>query len=106
MWLNLQKNEITRSADFASAVFDHFKGEESTCPVSVVILLLVKYAPELTVTQVVITITINKNIFIAIIIRKNTILTIIMVQEPPQTSKGGSIKISCTADANPPQVEQ
>ena len=25
-------------------------------------------------------------------------------QEPPQTSKGGSIKISCTADANPPQV--
>ena len=31
-------------------------------------------------------------------------LTITMVQEPPQTSKGGSIKISCTADANPPQV--
>ena len=77
---------------------------------SVVILLLVKYAPELTVTQVDIAITIiltiDKIIISAVIIRKNAIFFIMMVQEPPQTSKGGSIKISCTADANPPQVEQ
>ena len=73
---------------------------------SVVILLLVKYAPELTVTQVDIAITIVKIIISAVIYRKNAIFFIMMVQEPPQTSKGGSIKISCTADANPPQVEQ
>ena len=72
---------------------------------SVVILLLVKYAPELTVTQVLITITTTIiTITTAIINCENTNLFI--KKEPPQTSKGGSIKISCTADANPPQVEQ
>ena len=55
----------------ANAMFDRFpcsQGEESSCPVSVVILLLVKYAPELTVTQVAINITIGINIIIGKII--------------------------------------
>ena len=92
---------------YSLQLFLFSQGEESSCPVSVVILLLVKYAPELTLTQVDITSTIDKIIISAIMIRKNTILfIIIMLQEPPQTSKGGSIKISCKADANPPQVKQ
>ena len=72
--------------------------EESSCPVSAVILLLVKYAPELTVTQVLNII--NKQIIMG------TVIIIIIGKEPPQTSKGGTIKLTCTADANPPQVEK
>ena len=71
---------------------------ESSCPVSAVILLLVKYAPELTVTQVLNII--NKQIIMG------TVIIIIIGKEPPQTSKGGNIKLTCTADANPPQVEK
>ena len=86
--LKLGKEEHNKNLTCQTTHEAYCSGEADSCPVSTTILMLVKYAPELTITQV----------------TAGSLHSVTVFQEPVQSSDGGDIKLTCTADANPPEV--